>query len=334
MRTELKSQNFIALVDGFTEDLKRLGMSYSAVTNYPLGLKEYFIYLEQHYNIKHITRVGEQHSKSFKQHLQQRTNRKRKNGGISNQTINGTLKALNSFSKYISNNSETFKYAITEDYLPISTAEKIVLTPSEVMELYNATFEPYPHNPSSVEFGQRDRVIIALLYGCGLRKSEALNLDLSDIDFINKRLLVRKGKRNKQRYVPIANSNLEDIRAYIEQSRYYYTERHHCSYYRYKSIKKKNYRPDENALLLSVQGTRLNTFVQRLDYLKSKTSIQKNLTPHVLRHTLGTHLYQNGLDLDKIRIILGHASIDTTQIYVHISEKLKNLNEYNENDNL
>ena len=86
MRTELKSQNFIALVDGFTEDLKRLGMSYSAVTNYPLGLKEYFIYLEQHYNIKHITRVGEQHSKSFKQHLQQRTNRKRKNGGISNQT--------------------------------------------------------------------------------------------------------------------------------------------------------------------------------------------------------------------------------------------------------
>jgi integrase/recombinase XerD len=173
-----------------------------------------------------------------------------------------------------------------------------------------------------------------LLYGCGLRKSEALRLDISDIDFTNKRLLVRKGKRNKQRYVPIPNQHLEDIRAYVEQSRYYYTERHHCSYCHYKSVKKKNYRPDENALLLSTQGTRLNTFVQRLDYLKSKTSIQKNLTPHVLRHSLGTHYYQSGLDLDKIRIIFGHASIDTTQIYVHISEKLKNLNNSNESDNL
>lgn len=334
MKSELQSQNFKALLEGFTKDLKTLGMSYSAVTNYPLGLKEYFIYLEQHHNIKHISRVEEKHSQAFKEHLQQRTNLKRKNGGLSNQTINGTIKALNSFSRYISKNSETYKYAITEDYLPISIAEKIVLTQSEVMELYNATFEPYPHNPSSIEFGQRDRVIIALLYGCGLRKKEALNLDLSDIDFINKRLLVRKGKRNKQRYVPIANSNLEDIRAYIEQSRYYYTERHHCTYYRYKSIKKKNYRPDENALLLSVQGTRLNTFVQRLNYLKSKTSIQKNLTPHVLRHSLGTHLYQNGLDLDKIRIMFGHASIDTTQIYVRITDKLKNINNSNESDNL
>ena len=132
----------------------------------------------------------------------------------------------------------------------------------------------------------------------------------------------------------IPNQSLEDIRAYIQQSRYYFTERHHCSYYRYKSIKKKNYRPDENALLLSVQGTRINSFVQRLDYLKSKTTIQKNLTPHILRHSLGTHLYQNGLDLDKIRIILGHASVDTTQIYVHISEQLKNSNNSNETDNL
>ena len=334
MRTELKSQNFIALLEGFTKDLERLGMRSSAITNYPLGLKEYFIYLEQRHNIKHISRVEEQHSEAFKKHLQQRTNLKTKNGGISNQTINGTLKALNSFSRYISNNCETYKYAITQDYLPISIAEKIVLTPSEVMELYNATFEPYPHSPSSVEFGQRDRVIIALLYGCGLRKNEAIKLDVSDIDFTNKRILVRYGKKGKQRYVPIANSNLEDIRAYVEQSRYYFTERHHCSYYRYKSIKKKNYRPDENALLLSTQGTRLNTFVQRLDYLKSKTSIQKNLTPHVLRHSLGTHLYQNGLDLDKIRIMFGHASIDTTQIYVHISEKLKNLTNTNETDNL
>lgn len=327
MKQELQSTNFIALLAGFKEHIKTLGMSYSAITNYPLGLNEYFIYLEQCHKIRHINKVEEQHSDAFKKHLQYRTNLKRKSRGITNQTINGTLKALNSFSRYISTCSQTFKYAITADYLPVTIAERIVLTQSEVMELYNATFEQYPHNPSSVEFGQRDRAVIAILYSAGLRKSEAVNLDLSDIDFTNKRLLVRKGKRNKQRFVPLPNQGLEDIKAYIQQSRYYFTEQHYSTHCRDKSIKKRNYRTDENALLLSVQGTRLKSFVQRLNYLKSKTSIQKNVTAHTCRHSLGTHLYQNGLDLEKIRIMFGHASIDTTQIYVHISEQLKNNNQ-------
>jgi integrase/recombinase XerD len=299
-------------------------MSKSAIKNYPLGLQEYFLYLEQQQNIKHIDRVELKHAESFKQHLQYRTNLNTGIGGIDNQTINGTLKSLNSFNQYIAKCSPLYKYAITADYLPVDIAEKIVLTKNEVMELYNATFEPYPHNPSSIEFGQRDRVILGVLYGCGLRKNEALNLDISDIDFTNKRLLVRKGKGYKQRYVPIPNQSLEDIKAYIQQGRYYFTECHHDIYCRIKTVKKLSYNKNENALLLGTEGKRLTCFTYRLNHLKSKTSIQKKITSHVLRHSLGTHLYQSGLDLDKIRIVLGHASIDTTQIYVHISKQIEN----------
>jgi integrase/recombinase XerD len=330
MKQTPQSANFIALVNDFEQEIKTLGMSKSVVINYPMSLTEYFIYLEQHHNIKHITKIQKHHSEAFKLYLQQRTNLKTGYGGISNITINGAIKSLNAFSKYISSLSNSFKYAITEDYLPIDTAERIVLTQSEIMELYNATFESYPFNFSSIEFGQRDRVIIALLYGCGLRKTEAIKLDVSDIDFINKRLLVI-GKGNRERYVPIPNQHLEDIRAYIQNSRYYFTERHHDAFCRIKSTTKTKYKTNENALLLSTQGTRLTSFVHRLDYLKSKTSIKKNITPHILRHCLGTHLFQNGLELEKIRIILGHLSIDTTQIYVHISDQLNNANN-NQND--
>ena len=330
MNQEPQSANFKALISGFTQWLETLGLSTSTIINYPLGLKEYFFYLEQHHNIKHINKVEPKHSEQFKLHLQYRANLSTGYGGISNQTINGVLKSLNSFNRYIAQCSQTYKYAITSDYLPVDISEKIVLTQSEVMELYNTTFEPYPHKPSSIEFGQRDRVVIGVLYGCGLRLNEARNLDVSDIDFINKRLLVRNGKGSKQRFVPIPNQHSEDIKAYIQQGRYYFTEQHHNIYCRIKTIKKTRNKKTENALLLNTSGTRLIILNQRLEYLKNKTSIQKSISAHVLRHSLGTHLYQNGLDLNKIRIMFGHASIDTTQIYVHISKQLENNN--NQND--
>ncbi len=324
---ELTSANFIALLNGFTAWLKTKQKSEGLIKNYPIGLRQYFKYLEHHHNIKHISVVEKKHAEAFKLHLQTRINYNKGYGCICNQTINGVLKAVNSFNKYIAQCSQDYKYAIKYDCLPITTSEKIVLTQSEVQDLYNATFDEYPHNLSSVEFGQRDRVIIALLYSCGLRRSEAVEISINDIDFINKRLIVRNGKNSKQRFVPIPNQSLEDIRAYIQTGRYYFTESHRqvltC---RRKTIKKLNYNPDESALLLNIEGTRMMHFEKRLKYLKSKTMITKPLTPHVLRHSYGTHMYQNGLPLEKIRIILGHSSVDTTQIYVHIVKSLENEN--------
>ncbi len=322
---DLTSTNFIALLNGFKDWVNTQKKSDDLIKNYPLGLHEYFMFLEHNLCIKHIRAIEPKHAEAFKLHLQTRINYSKGYGCISNQTINGVLKAVNSFNGYIAQCSQGYKYAIKYEYLPITTSEKIVLSQPEIQELYNATFDQYPHSLSSVEFGQRDRVIIALLYSCGLRKKEASHISINDVDFVNKRLIVRNGKYSKQRYVPIPNQSLEDIRAYIETGRYYFTERHHqvlvC---RKKSIIKTSYNTNETALLLGTDGTRLLSFQHRLNYLKSKTMITKPLTPHVLRHSYGTHMYQNGLPLEKIRIILGHSSIDSTQIYVHIAKLLDN----------
>ena len=80
------------------------------------------------------------------------------------------------------------------------------------------------------------------------------------------------------------------------------------------------------ALLLGVDGKRLMSFTYRLEYLKLKTNIEKSITSHLLRHSYGTYLYQSGMKLEKIQQILGHASVDTTMIYIHIAKRLEELN--------
>lgn len=323
----IESNNFKALITEFTNWLTVQRKSSSCILNYPMGLSEYFSYLETVHNIKHINKVEKKHSSLFKQHLQIRTNKCTGFGGIQNQTINGILKGLNSFNKYISECSNSYKYAIKEEYLPVENAKKIVLTEDEMAQLIQATYEPYPFIHSQQAFGQRDRVILYLLYGCGLRLNEARHIDISDIDFINNRILVRKGKRNKQRYVPCTGFMLDEIRAYIQCGRYYFTERHHNILCKKRVFKKPQTSSDEQALLLGITGKRLMSFDARLDYLKSKTMITKDISSHVLRHSYGTHLYHKGMGLHKIQQILGHSSVDTTMIYLHIS---KELNEYNE----
>jgi integrase/recombinase XerD len=316
------STHYKYLLVGFTQWLTTKGYVPNTVKVYPEGVKEYFLYLEGQ-NILNINKVLPQHSAKFKLYLQYRSNRKTQTGGICNMSVNGIIKAINCFSKYVSDSSDTFKYDIQEDYLPVDVAEKIILTQDEVKQLYNATFEPYPSSLGSIEYGQRDRAILAIFYGAGLRLNEGRKLELSDIDFTNRRVLVRYGKKGKQRYVPIPNQHLEDLRTYIQQGRYWFTEKHHQSLTCYKrSYKKSGF--DQGALFLNIRGGRLLSFTHRLDYLKEKVGITKPLATHGLRHALGTHLYQNGLDIEQIKKVLGHKSIDTTQIYVHIAEQLNN----------
>ena len=331
MRIELQSNNFKVLLAEFTQWLQVRRKSASCISNYPLALKEYFLYLEATHNIKHINKVEKKHSTMFKQNLQVRTNKNTGYGGIHNHTINGILKALNSFNRYIAECSQTYKYAITEDYLPIDVAEKIVLTSREVKELYMATYEAYPFRHSSQAFGERDRIILHLLYSAGLRKNEARWLDISDLDFANSRILVRKGKGNKQRYAPCTNQVMDEIKAYIQNGRYYFTECHHNKTCKIRVIKKKQTPADMQALILSIDGKRLMSFDTRLVYLKSKTSITKAVQCHILRHSYGTHLYQKGMKIEKIQQIFGHASQDTTQIYIHIANRMNDEEQgYNE----
>ena len=154
--------------------------------------------------------------------------------------------------------------------------------------------------------GERNRAIIETLYGCGLRVSELINLRLSDLYFDEDFIKVT-GKGNKQRFVPISNLNKKYINIYRNEIRTY----------------KKIEIGHEDFLFLNRRGKQLTramifTIIKQLAEI---IGIQKNISPHTFRHSFATHLLENGADLRAIQQMLGHESITTTEVYMHVNRK-------------
>jgi integrase/recombinase XerC len=157
------------------------------------------------------------------------------------------------------------------------------------------------------DLGKRDRAILEMLYGTGMRVSELTKLNLRDIDFKNKMVKVT-GKRRKQRIIPFTEPARDATLLYLTVRNIFLhnspiTER------------------DDEAVFLNYQGTRITTrSVGRMvdKYILLCAGIH-NISPHSLRHSFATHLLDNGADLRHIQELLGHARISTTQIYTHVS---------------
>jgi site-specific recombinase XerD len=236
-------------------------------------------------------------------------------GALSSSSINTIINAVNSFAQYL---NSTGKYML--DYTVERAEDDIkmpsVLTIQDIKLLYDATF--LPHRENTLAIGQRDRAIIAIFYGCGLRKMEGTRLNLDDIDLNRKLLFVRNGKGGKQRYVPIASKHAEDIRSYITEGREWFLHEHYARDYTRKHAKRKQ-ASDDGAFFISQHGGRLTEFYPRLTYLKEKAGIEKQFGLHSLRHSISTHLLQSGMPIEEIAKFLGHSSLDSTQIYTHLT---------------
>ena len=158
----------------------------------------------------------------------------------------------------------------------------------------------------SSKTGLRNIAIIELLYSCGLRVSELINLKISDL-FFKESLIKVTGKGNKERFVPISMQSQFYINNYIEEIRSIH------------KIKK----GFEDTLFLNERGTilsRVMIFII-LKQLKNKSNINKKIGPHTLRHSFATHLIENGADLITIQKMMGHESITTTERYLHVNKK-------------
>ena len=158
----------------------------------------------------------------------------------------------------------------------------------------------------SSKTGLRNIAIIELLYSCGLRVSELINLKISDL-FFKESLIKVTGKGNKERFVPISMQSQVYINNYIEEIRSIH------------KIKK----GFEDTLFLNERGTilsRVMIFII-LKQLKNKSNINKKIGPHTLRHSFATHLIENGADLITIQKMMGHESITTTERYLHVNKK-------------
>lgn len=174
-----------------------------------------------------------------------------------------------------------------------------VLTYNEISSMIN-------NIDLSLPFGHRNKAIIEVLYGCGLRVSELISLKISDI--YNKDEFIKViGKGNKERLIPIGKGILKSIYLYIEGER------------NIQNINKKN----TDTLFINKRGAGLS---RQMIYiiireLAQKSGIKKKIGPHTLRHSFATHLIEGGADLRAIQQMLGHSSIGTTEIYTHISDQ-------------
>lgn len=154
-------------------------------------------------------------------------------------------------------------------------------------------------------FSARNKAILELMYASGLRISETVNLKLYDIDLTNDIVKVF-GKGSKERIIPMGNVAVAALNIYINE-------------YRYKMLKNKK----NDYLFLNNHGNKLTRqgLFKNLKSLLKEKGINKDVSPHTLRHSFATHLLNNGADLRVIQELLGHSSIKTTQIYTHISDE-------------
>lgn len=158
----------------------------------------------------------------------------------------------------------------------------------------------------SLDFGHRNKTILEVLYSCGLRVSELINLEIFDV-YHDDHLVKVTGKGNKQRLVPIDKHSLKLIKIYVNMER--------------ELTKPK--KGEESILFLNRFGKRLSRvyIFKLIKTLALKAGIKKNISPHTFRHSFATHLVENGADLRSVQEMLGHESITTTEIYTHLQQK-------------
>ncbi len=220
--------------------------------------------------------------------------------GLKKSSINRKLSALRSFYKYLmkewgydNNPMELLSSQKEEKHLPAF--------------LYEQEIDPFFALPDRTPLGLRDRVILEMLYGSGLRISELKNLTLSDID-TTQGIVYVFGKGKKSRIVPMGSSATEALSHYLLSGR--------------TALEDKSGEITP-FLILNKLGTPMSVrSIQRVvDKYVHQMAILKHITPHTLRHSFATHMLNNGADLRVIQELLGHESLSTTQIYTHVSKQ-------------
>ncbi|MEZ4968235.1 MAG: site-specific tyrosine recombinase XerD [Flavobacteriaceae bacterium] len=264
------------------------GLSKNSISNYLLDLEKLIAFVEVHQIKETPLNINKNTVQQFIYELAKKVNPR---------SQARTISGLKSF----------FNYLVFEDYRPDNPMELIespkvgrklpdTLSEDEINQLIGAIDLSKPE-------GERNRAILETLYGCGLRVSELLDLKLSDLYFEEDFIKVT-GKGNKQRFVPISEINKKYINIYRREIRIH------------MAIKK----GDEDVLFLNRRGNKLTramifTIIKQLSL---EIDLQKSISPHTFRHSFATHLLQNGADLRAIQQMLGHESITTTEVYMHV----------------
>ena len=214
--------------------------------------------------------------------------------------------AVRSQARIVASLRSFFGFLSMEDYLPANPAE-LLETPRLGLHLPEVlTLGEIDSMIASIDYSkeecQRDRAMMEVLYGCGLRVSELIGLEISRT-YLDDGFLIVRGKGNKERMVPMSETSIEEIKGWLADR------------------ERMKVKPgDENILFLNRRGGRLTRqrAFQIVKGLAEAAGVRKTISPHTLRHSFATHLLEGGANLRAIQEMLGHESISTTEIYIHL----------------
>ena len=267
------------------------GLSKNTIDNYSFDIERLCLFLDENQIVVSPIKISEETIQQF---------------------IYSVSKEVNprSQARIISGLKSFFSYLIFEDYRQDNPME-LIETPKTGRKLPDTlSVEEIDALIAAIDLstneGERNRAMLETLYGCGLRVSELVSLKISDL-FFDEGFVKITGKGNKQRFVPIGNLTQKYIRIYKDDIR------------AHLDIKKGH----EDTLFLNRRGSQLTRAMlfTIIKDLATKIGLRKNISPHTLRHSFATHLLENGADLRSIQLMLGHESITTTEIYVHLDRK-------------
>jgi len=283
--------------------LNTLGFSSGLVYDYKFRAKDFFEWLQTK-NINTVNTISQKHIDNYFDYLQTRPNKRRK-GGLSSAHLNHNFMAIDKLLEFL--------HQMGLNTAPIPTNYRIKpdkqarieniqpFTAEEIKTLQANIENAYLHFPFKLREQKQEqlKLIFALYYGCGLRRTEGYKLTVNDIDFDKRTIFIRQGKNYKDRIVPMNNGVYKALEHYI---------------YNFRNLQKLNHR----RLFVNTTGT-LNDSLKDLQQITDCEAIKnKRLTLHILRHSIATHLLQNGMSIESIALFLGHSSLESTQIYTHL----------------
>jgi integrase/recombinase XerD len=270
-----------------------------------LALEEFMQWIEIK-GIADIKFIEPYHIQNYYKHISERPSKGKNGGTLSQKTTWGMIHDISQFYSMLQTDGDiqinpcnTIKIIYPKDYI-----EREVLTQEEITSLYNHCITA------------KERAILSLGYGCGMRVGEIETMKIEDLKLKDKIMIIPKGKGNKRRVIPMSPGVIKDL------SEYYYQE--------YETLAKgKDYDEKDQAFVLNNRGGRMKeyTFNKDLKRIIERAGIKdKTLSMHSLRHSIASHLIEQGISVDQVRLFLGHSQLETTQTYTHISkQQLKNL---------
>lgn len=283
--------------------LENLGFSNGVIYDYKGRVLEFLKYLEKS-NINQIYLLNQTHIENYFEHLQTRPN-KRRTGGLSISHLNHNFSAIDKLLEFLHSQGITTAPTPTNYRLSVDKELNIskitVYTQAEIKQL----IAQIPNSFNYLPFIKKERIqeqlklLFALCYGCGLRRTEAFNIEPKDLDFDKKTIFIRQGKNYKDRIIPMNQTVYNTLQNYL---------------YNFRNKQKTK----QKTLLISTPGTLLNNLKELANQTENKEIQTKNITLHTLRHSIATHLLQNGMTIENIAKFLGHSSLESTQIYTHL----------------